>query len=266
MMSSKEVTEIESINILSVTISRLDLVETIQLFKDWIMAGEKKRVCVTPVNCVLWAHDNYKLRTLYNTSALNLPDGVPLIWASKFLGKPIRGRVTGLDLLPELAKVGDKEGYRFFLLGAKEGVAQELSWQLSQRFPNLQLVGYYSPPFAEKFSKEENDKMISIINKARPNILWVSLTAPKQDLWIAEHFDRLDVNIAVGVGGAFEVTAGLINRAPLWMQKNGLEWLFRFVQEPRRLFKRYFVEAPKFIPLIILSKWGMSFERQKNET
>lgn len=263
MINSKGVSEIDSVDILTVRISTLNLVDTIQLFKDWIRNGEKKRVCVTPVNCILWAKDKLHLRNLYNTSSINLPDGVPLIWASKFLGKPIRGRVTGLDLLPEMSKVGNEQSYSFFLLGAKEGVAQELAAQLSHRFPNLKVTGYYSPPFAEKFSVEENSKMISMINSARPNILWVSLTAPKQDFWIDEHFDQLDVNIAIGVGGAFEVTAGLIKRAPIWMQKSGLEWLFRFAQEPKRLFKRYFIEAPKFIPLIILQKLGMSIGRQK---
>jgi N-acetylglucosaminyldiphosphoundecaprenol N-acetyl-beta-D-mannosaminyltransferase len=261
-MNSKGITDIESLDILSVKISRLNLVETIQLFKDWIKAGEKKRVCVTPVNCVLWANNQENLRKLYNTSSMNLPDGVPLIWASKLLGKPIRGRVTGLDLLPALSKVGDEESYRFFLLGAKEGVARQLAMQLSNRFPNLLITGYYSPSFAEKFSSDENEKMISMINRAKPNILWVSLTAPKQDFWIDEFFDRLDVNIAIGVGGAFEVTAGLLKRAPLWMQRNGLEWFYRFLQEPRRLFRRYFYEAPRFIPLILLQRWRMSFGRK----
>ncbi|MBX2894998.1 MAG: WecB/TagA/CpsF family glycosyltransferase [Cyclobacteriaceae bacterium] len=243
-----------TVNILSVNVSTSDLYETIQIFKQWIKSGEKKRVCVTPVNCILWAYKNKSLRELYNTSAMNLADGVPLIWASGLLGNRIRGRVTGLDLLPEFSKVGNIEKYRFFFLGAKEGVAETLAQQFLYKFPDLKIVGTYSPPFAEKFSDDENEKMISLVNTVKPNVLWVSLTAPKQDYWIFENFDRLNVNIAIGVGGAFEVTAGLIKRAPGWMQRSGLEWFFRFLQEPRRLFKRYFVEAPQFIPLLFLQK------------
>lgn len=244
-------------NILSVHISRLNLDETIHIFQKWIKADLKKRVCVTPVNCILWAYKNEKLRELYNTSDMNLPDGVPLIWASRLLRKPIKGRVTGLDLLPKFAEVGNKEKFKFFLLGAKEGVAAYLASNLSLHYPQLEVVGHYSPPFAERFSDDENAKMISLINEAKPHVLWVSLTAPKQDFWIDEHFDKLNVNIAVGVGGAFEVTAGLIKRAPVWMQSSGLEWLYRFLQEPRRLFRRYFIEAPLFIPLIILQRCNL---------
>ncbi|MDP4195865.1 MAG: WecB/TagA/CpsF family glycosyltransferase [Bacteroidota bacterium] len=241
--------------ILSVNISNVDLKHTVDLMAECIDKKEKQRVCVLPVNCLLWARKKTELNNIYNSADLKLPDGVPLIWASKFLGNAIKGRVTGLDLLPEFSKVAADKGFTFFFLGAKEGVAEKLSEYLKQKYPNLKVVGVYSPPFAEKFSDSENEKMISMINAVKPNVLWVSLTAPKQDYWIYEHFEKLDVNIAIGVGGAFEVTAGLIKRAPVWMQKNGLEWLYRFLQEPKRLFKRYFVEAPVFIPLILKQKF-----------
>jgi N-acetylglucosaminyldiphosphoundecaprenol N-acetyl-beta-D-mannosaminyltransferase len=254
-----------TVNILSVNISTLNLEQTILAFKEWIRLGDKVRICVTPVNCVLWAYQDRNLANLYNSSSMNLADGVPLIWASKLLKMPIRGRVTGLDLLPEFSRVGNEEGYKFFFLGAKAGVAEHLAKRLSSSFPNLKIVGQYSPPFAESFSNEENAKMISMINEAAPNVLWVSLTAPKQDYWIHQHFENINANIMIGVGGAFEVTSGLIKRAPIWMQRSGLEWFFRFSQEPKRLFRRYFIEAPKFIPLVLLQKLGILFERQKEE-
>jgi N-acetylglucosaminyldiphosphoundecaprenol N-acetyl-beta-D-mannosaminyltransferase len=242
------------IPILGVAISRIDLQGTMDAMGQWIEAGEKKRLCVTPVNCVLWAHQQASLRHLYNSADLTLADGVPLLWASRFLGEPIPGRVTGLDLLPEFTRIAAQRGYTFFFLGAREGVGATLAHVLSQQYPSLKIVGMYTPPFAATFTAQENAKMMALINAVKPNVLWVSLTAPKQDFWISEHFDQLDVNIAIGVGGAFEVTAGLISRAPLWMQRAGLEWFYRFSREPGRLFRRYFLEAPLFIPLVLRQK------------
>ncbi len=133
-------------------------------------------------------------------------------------------------------------------------MGETLQQEFEKKYPNIKIVGNYSPPFAERFSDEENAKMIGMINKARPNVLWVSLTAPKQDFWIHEHFDKLDVNIAIGVGGAFEVAAGLIKRAPNWMQKSGMEWFYRFINEPKRLFRRYFIEAPEIFKYVVKQK------------
>jgi len=243
--------------ILSINVSRLDLDETTQVFSSWIDSKAKRRVCVTSVNCLLAGRRNKKLKDVYNSSDLNLADGVPIVWASRALGEPIHGRVTGLDLLPVFSQVSAEREYSFFFLGAKDGVAEALKTTLTKKYPTLRVVGVYSPPFADEFSNEEDAKIVQMINAVKPNVLWVSLTAPKQDFWIEKNFERLDVNIAIGVGGAFEVTAGIIARSPKWMQKSGLEWLFRFLQEPRRLFRRYFIEAPVFIPLILFQKLGV---------
>lgn len=243
------------LNIGGTGISQVSLTETMDLFDHWIQKGEKKRICVTPVNCVVWANKNKALQQLYNEADLTLCDGVPLIWAAKFLNKGSLSRVTGLDLLPQYIERSHQKGFTHFFLGAKEGVAALLKKQSEERYPGIQISGVYAPPFAATFSEEENEKMIAMINAVKPDILWVSLTAPKQDYWIREHLHRLDVHIAIGVGGAFEVAAGLIDRAPLWMQKNGLEWFYRFYKEPRRLFRRYLVEAPAFIPIVMKQWW-----------
>ena len=246
----------DRVNILNVEVSRYDLDETVALFSNAIENNQKLRVCVTPVNCVLWAYRDENLKRIYNSADLVTADGVPLLWASRLLGSSINGRVTGLDLLPEFSKISAEKGYRFFFLGAAEGVAVKLANHLKSLNPGLNVVGTYSPPFADQFSETENEKMIAMINKSEADMLWVSLTAPKQDYWISEHFDRLNVSIAIGVGAAFDVVAGNIKRSPKWMQKAGLEWLFRLIQEPRRLSKRYLVEAPQFIPLVVKQKWS----------
>jgi len=241
----------DTVKILGTYISKLNLDETVNVFKSTITKNKKIRICVTPVNCLLWANKSAHLQKVYNSAELCTADGVPLIWASRLLGSPIRGRVTGLDLLPRFAEVAAKENYTFFFLGAKDGVAKQLSEVLKKKFPGLTITGIYSPPFAERFSEEENYEMIKLINKAKPNVLWVSLTAPKQDYWIFEHLDKLDVNIAIGVGAAFDVVAGNIPRSPVWMQKMGLEWFYRLIREPGRLYRRYLIEAPLFIPMLI---------------
>lgn len=248
---------VPKINICGTGISNISLEETVSVFDAWIGAGTTtnglpKRVCVTPVNCVVWASADPSLKKIYNSADLTLCDGVPLIWASRLLGKgTLKGRVTGLDLLPRFIEQAHQKGHSMFFLGAKEGVATLLKTKCELQYPGIRIAGTYTPPFAEKFSAEENNKMIELVNKANPDILWVSLTAPKQDFWIYEHLDKLQARIIIGVGGAFEVTAGSIKRAPVFMQKSGLEWLYRFMKEPRRLFDRYFIEAPRFIPLLI---------------
>jgi N-acetylglucosaminyldiphosphoundecaprenol N-acetyl-beta-D-mannosaminyltransferase len=243
------------INIAGTGISNITLSETMNLFDQWIAHKQRKRVCITPVNCVVWAAKDAQLRELYNSADLTLCDGVPLIWASRFLGKgTLRGRVTGLDLMPQYLRRCHEKGHSMFILGSGAGVSDILQKKYSEQGQPIRVTGAYSPPFAERFSEEENNKIIALINAVKPDIVWVSLTAPKQDRWLFEHFEQLDTFIAIGIGGALEVTAGMISRAPLFMQKNGLEWLYRLYNEPRRLFRRYLVEAPAFIPLI-LKQW-----------
>jgi len=137
------------------------------------------------------------------------------------LGTPIKERITGLDLTPRYLEECARRGYRVYLLGAKAGVGEALAQKMRAQFPSIQIVGHYSPPFAKKFEPAENDKMVDLINAAKPDIVLVSFTAPKQDYWIDEHWDRLDTKIAIGVGGAFEVTAGLIDRAPVFFSAMG---------------------------------------------
>ncbi len=246
---------VPKISIAGTGISDITLQETIALFDQWIHDHEKKRVCITPVNCVVWANDNEDLRDIYNSADLTLCDGVPLIWASRFLDKgTLRGRVTGLDLLPEFTTRCYEKGYSMFFLGASEKTNRVLKQKLEVAYPGIRIAGMYSPPYTNKFSDTENQKILSLINEVQPDIVWVSLTAPKQDYWIHQFFPELDTKIAIGIGGALDVMAGNIDRAPNWMQKNGLEWFFRFCKEPKRLFRRYFVEAPRIIPLLFRQK------------
>ena len=244
------------VDILGTPVSSLTMDE---LFSDWervIKGGEKAQVCITPVNSILAARATARVQEIYKHADYVLCDGVPVKWASDFLGDPIKERITGLDVLPRIFPFALQHDFSIFLLGATPGVAETLKAVMEAKYPGVKIVGTFVPPFRVVFSKEENQQMIDAINAVKPDMLLVSLTAPKQDIWIAENLAKLDTHVAIGIGGAFEVAAGMIKRAPLWMQKSGLEWLYRFLQEPKRMFRRYFVEAPVFIPLIIKQRFS----------
>jgi len=181
-------------------------------------------------------------------------DGVPVQWASRFLGRPLKERLTGFDHFPRFVSFAAQQGYSVFFMGAAEGVAEKLATHFKQRHPNLKVAGCYTPPFAKRFTPEQNHAMVQAINAAAPDILFVSLTAPKQDVWIHQHLHQINAKVALGVGAAFDTEAGTVKRAPVWIRQSGFEWLYRFIAEPQRLFRRYFVEAPRFIPLIVAQK------------
>ena len=250
----------KKVNILGIQVSSITLETLLNEFKDAIQSNSKASVCITPVNSILAANKNAVVKNIYNNATYTLCDGVPVLWASKFLRTPIAERITGLDLLPSLLALCSENNFSLFFLGASPGVGLSLKAKAEELYPGIHISGVYSPPFANKYEQAENDKMIGLINKGKPDFVLVSLTAPKQDIWIAENLHKLNTKIAIGIGGAFEVTAGLIPSAPLWMQVNGLEWLYRFYKEPNRMFKRYFIEAPVFIPLILLQKLKSIFK------
>jgi N-acetylglucosaminyldiphosphoundecaprenol N-acetyl-beta-D-mannosaminyltransferase len=201
------------------------------------------------------ARKDVKLRSIYNAASLALPDGFPLVWASRLLGKAIPSRVAGPDFLLAGCATAARRGYTCYLMGGRDDTARRLAEWLRSRYPGLKIVGVYSPPYYNaSFPSEVNERIIARINLEKPDILWVGLGSPKQDRWIADNLQRLSVRVAIGVGGAFDMYGGKIGRAPLWMQRSGLEWFFRFLREPRRLFRRYFIKDPPFIPLV-LGQW-----------
>lgn len=213
------------------------------------------QVCITPTNSILAARKQPQVQAIYNAAEWVICDGVPVKWAAGFLGTPIVERITGLDLLPDLIHLADQKSFSVFLLGASPGVGEQLKKKIEAEFPNCIVKGIYVPPFMPVFSEDENKKMLDAVNQSQADILLVSLTAPKQDIWIAQNKHLLQVPLSIGIGGAFEVMAGLVPRAPKWMHKAGLEWLYRLIQEPKRMYRRYLIEAPLFIPLIIRQKF-----------
>jgi N-acetylglucosaminyldiphosphoundecaprenol N-acetyl-beta-D-mannosaminyltransferase len=250
------------VDILGCPIDRVDMEGALAALERLIAEGGAHQVLLVPVNSVMTHRNDGLFRKICAEAALVLPDGIPLLWAARLLGRPIPGRVAGTDLLREFSAVAARRGYSFFFLGSKGEVLQTLAAKLVRANPGLQVAGTYAPPFVHEFSAEQSRRIVQHVNAAHPDVLWVGFGAPKQEGWIHHNLARLHVKVAIGVGAAFELASDTISRAPRWMQESGLEWFFRFLKEPRRLFKRYFVEAAPFLPLVVAQKLGQRAENR----
>jgi len=208
------------------------------------------------VHTVMECQRDPALKRIHNRSGMTTPDGMPLVWLSRLHGHRHVSRVYGPDLLIAVCQESIRAGYRHFFYGGAEGVPEALAAALLRRFPGLVVAGTYSPPF-RPLTPEEDEQIVAMINRARPDIVWVGLGAPKQEYWMAEHVGRLEAPVMVGVGAAFDFHSGRKKQAPRWMQRSGLEWLFRLLTEPRRLWRRYLINNPLFLWLVALQLLGL---------
>jgi len=218
---------------------------------DWIDAavavGAREYLCVAAVHTVMESRDDEALREAVDGAAFTVPDGQPLAWALRKLGHDIDARVYGPELMERACARAAASGQRFYLYGGRDDKAlAQLAANLLHRHPGLDLAGGWSPPHRE-LSDAELDEIVARINATRPDVVWVGIGVPKQEKWMAAMRDRLDAPVLIGVGAAFDFHAGLIPQAPAWMQERGLEWLFRLMQEPSRLWKRYARHNPRFV-------------------
>jgi N-acetylglucosaminyldiphosphoundecaprenol N-acetyl-beta-D-mannosaminyltransferase len=186
------------------------------------------------------------LRAIHDAAGLVTPDGMPLVWLGRLAGWRHVRRVYGPDLMLALCERSVTAGYRHFFYGATTSVLERLERRLVARYPGLHIVGRYAPPF-RPLTGPEDDAVTRAINESSPDIVWVGLSTPKQERWMAEHVGRLDVPALIGVGAAFDFHAGVKRQAPRWMQRSGLEWVFRLGTEPRRLWRRYLRNNPRFV-------------------
>ena len=194
---------------------------------------------VTPnVDHVLRLEKSIELREIYEKAVLILADGMPLVWLSRLQSQRLPERVTGADLLPAICERAAGQGVGVYLLGGPPGAAKKAADSLNKKYPSL-VVGEYCPPFGFEFDEMENERIIKLINAQEPGVLFVGVGSPKQEMWIARFRSQLNVGICLGVGAAIEFQAGLLKRAPVWMQRSGTEWIYRMLSDPRRLVKRY---------------------------
>jgi N-acetylglucosaminyldiphosphoundecaprenol N-acetyl-beta-D-mannosaminyltransferase len=247
---------IQRINILGVGVSALNPEMALRTIERWIQDRSPHYVCVRDVHGVVRSVQDKNLRQIHNCSGLVVPDGMPLVWVSRLKGYTAVQRVYGPDLMLNLCSRSIKSGYRHFLYGGGPGINEMLAKDLRNRFPGLQIVGMYSPPF-RPLSEIEDQEICARIQEVKPDIVWVGLSTPKQEFWMSEHIDRLNVPVLIGVGAAFDFHAGVKPQAPRWMQNSGLEWLFRLASEPKRLWRRYLVNNPLFLILIAAQLLGL---------
>ncbi|MCQ2548463.1 MAG: WecB/TagA/CpsF family glycosyltransferase [Lachnospiraceae bacterium] len=232
-------------NILGVKIAVTDMDKTMQDISSYLEQWRGKYICVSNVHTTIMAHDNEKYRNIQNDSVMSLPDGGPLSAHSRSHGNAEAKRVTGPDLMRECLKKSQETGWRHFFYGSSQKTLDMLKEKIEERYPGVVIAGMISPPFRD-LTHEEEIRYTNEINAAKPDFVWVGLGAPKQEIWMAAHKDRINA-LMIGVGAAFDYESGNLKRAPKWMQKCSLEWLYRLIQEPKRLFKRYFVTNLKFI-------------------
>lgn len=232
-------------------IDNLTMDETLEAI-DKLIQQNKNAYVVTPnVDHIVQLEIGGELCEVYKNADLILTDGKPLLWIAKWYGTPIKEKISGSDLFPLLCQMAAKKKYTMYFLGAAEGVAAQAAENLMKRYPGLKVVGTYSPSYGFEKNDAEMQKIETMIKIAKPHILIVGLGCPKQELFIQHNKDRLNVPISLGLGASLDFEAGNIKRAPKWMADHGLEWLFRIIQDPKRLVKRYLVDDRKIIKIII---------------
>ena len=236
---------IPTCNIMGVNLAAIDMPWLIEFTKKYIKELSGNYMCVSNVHTTVMSFDDEEYCAVQNGGIMAIPDGGPLSSVGRKRGFSNMKRTTGPDYMKEILQISKEEGYRHFFYGSTEETLKKLQRTLNRSYPNVQVAGMYSPPF-RALSSEEDEKIVEMINESNADFVWIGLGAPKQERWMAEHQGRVK-GFMIGVGAAFDYEAGNIERAPMWMQKANLEWLYRLLQEPKRLFKRYFYTNTKFI-------------------
>ncbi|MHA8018613.1 WecB/TagA/CpsF family glycosyltransferase [Stenotrophomonas hibiscicola] len=235
----------KTIRIVGGSIDALDWFDALSLLASWAANRESRVVCICNAHSVVTARQDKEFAAAVNSADMATPDGAPVAWLMRRLGASGQQRINGPDLMLKYCEAAAKRGESIYLYGGAETTLSILRDELPKRFPGLVIAGSHSPPF-RALSEEEDAAIVRDINDSGAGTIWVSLGCPKQEKWMAAHRGRIN-GVMIGVGAAFDYHAGVISRAPLWMQNNGLEWLHRLASEPRRLWKRYFVTNTLFI-------------------
>lgn len=244
------------VNICGVSINNLCIEEVLSEVARRISARIPSYIVTPNVDHLVKLQTCKAFQKAYKGAALVLADGMPLLWAAKFLCTPLKEKISGSDLFPRLCKLAVDQKYKLFFLGGRVGAAKRAADILQSTYPEILIVGTYCPSLGFENNEFEDKKIIQLIKNSKPDILFVGLGAPKQEKWLYGHYKELEVPISVGIGVTFEFISGMVKRAPLWMQKYGLEWFWRLIMEPKRLWKRYLIDDPVFFWILLRQKFS----------
>lgn len=242
-------------NILNLRFDLVDYRAVMETINRWRQNDERHYITLTPPHSVLMCYYDGDLRRATSQAGMTLPDGVGIILAANLLRYPHHGRVTGPTLMLKLCQWGRAEGYGHFFYGGLPGVADALADRLSDRFPGLKVAGVYSPPF-RRLTPDEDARIIENINRCKPDVVWVGLGSPKQEKWMLEHFGKIKATTLIGVGAAFDFHSGRVRWAPEWIRRAGLEWAYRLVKEPKRMWHRN-LDNPVFLTKVLVQRSRM---------
>lgn len=249
--------DIHPFRVLGVRVDALQIPDAIAHMEEWIRSREKCHfIAVTGMHGVTEAQHDSEFKQVLNSADLVVPDGMPLVWLARLRGHKIKRRVYGPELMLTFFEATANKGYRHFFYGGAPSIAERLAESLQKRFPGTIVAGTFCPPF-RPLTPEEDSEVVEMINRAAPDVVWVGLSTPKQEHWMYEHRAGFNVPVLMGVGAAFDINAGMKKQAPAWMREHGFEWLFRLLQEPRRLAHRYLVYGSQFIFWVTLELLGV---------
>lgn len=237
--------------LLNTYVNNVNMDEAIQAIEDMIASEKKGYIVAINVDVVMKIENDSYLKEITDEADMVLVDGKPLEWIAKWHKRPIKSKISGSDLVPILCKRAAEKGYSIFIVGGKEGIAEKAQVNLERDLPGIKIVGTYAPPFGFEKDERELKKINEMISNAHPDILIACFGCPKQEKWIYENYQNYDAKVSVCAGATVDFLAGNVNRAPKWMSDHGLEWFYRFLQEPKRMFKRYFVDDVKIVKLIL---------------
>lgn len=237
----------EKINILGIKIDNYTLSEALNRVEEIIKNGKPEYYCGINLNQIVLYHENEQYKKITDQAGLITVDGQPVMWLAKLLRTPFKQKLPGADFMQEVCKMAAQKGYKVFLLGGAPGSAEEAVSNLRKKLPQLQVAGTYSPPFGFEKDKTEMVKINTMLRESGADLLFVGLGSPKQDIFIEENKDTYQISLSFSIGIAIDYLADRIKKAPKWMSNIGLEWFYRFCQEPKRLFRRYFIDSWKIV-------------------
>lgn len=236
--------------LLNTYVNSVDMNETLSAIDEMIFSSKKRYIVAINVDVIMKIENDPYLKEITDNADMVLVDGKPLIWIAKYHNRPVKAKISGSDMIPLLCERAAEKGYSIFIIGGKNGIAKKAKENLEKDYPGINVISTYAPPFGFEKDKVELEKINEMITTAHPDLLIVCFGCPKQEKWIYENYNKYDAKVSICAGATVDFLAGNVKRAPRWISECGFEWLYRFFKEPKRMFRRYFIDDLKIFGLI----------------